>query len=186
MADKTPPAKATNAHFAGTVKAQPEVTQPAHKPHFRRHHPVRGIVQLKRWQLLGVYFSFGLLAASGMLWLALHGLALLAQTPDADALPSPAKAWALRIHAAGALAALVSLGSLLPVHVVSAWQQGRNRYSGAFNLALMAILTLTGYALWYASEGTPKQLSAWLHWALGAAMPVVLIAHIVLGRRSHR
>lgn len=158
----------------------------AHRPH--AHHLLhgRGAVRLARWQLLGVYGSFGLLTASGLLWLGLHGASWLAAAQDGEGLPSPAKAWALRIHAASALAALVALGSLLPLHVRSAWHQRKNRFSGALNLAMVASLTLSGYALWYASEGGLKQWSAWLHWGVGLLMPVVLIAHVLLGRQSRR
>ena len=143
-------------------------------------------MRLGRWQLLGVYVSFGMLAASGLVWLGLHGAALLAAASSGDALPSPAKAWALRVHTGAALAALVALGSLLPLHVRSAWHQHKNRLSGTFNLIVMAVLTLTGYALWYASEGSFKQWSAWLHWGIGLAMPAVLAAHVVFGRRVRR
>ena len=153
--------------------------------HTHRHH-AHGPVRLQRWQLQTVYWSFGLLSASGLLWLALHGLALLATplSPDDLPLPSPAKAWALRVHAASAMAALIALGSVLPLHVRTAWHRHTNRASGSLNLLVFGVLTLTGYALWYASEGGLKQWSVWLHWGLGGVLPLVLIAHIILGRRA--
>ena len=155
------------------------------KPHTHRHHS-HGPVRLQRWQLQAVYWSFGLLSASGLLWLLLHGLALLATplNPDSLPLPSPAKAWALRLHAASAMAALIALGSVLPLHVRTAWHRHKNRTSGSLNLLVFGVLTLTGYALWYASEGGLKQWSSWLHWGLGAVLPCALIAHIILGRRA--
>ena len=155
------------------------------KIHTHRHHS-HGPVRLQRWQLQTVYWSFGVLSASGLLWLVLHGLALFAMplNPDSLPLPSPAKAWALRVHAASAMAALIALGSVLPLHVRTAWHRHKNRASGSLNLLVFGVLALTGYALWYASEGGLKQWSAWLHWGLGVVLPLVLIAHIILGRRA--
>ena len=148
-----------------------------------RHH-AHGPVRLARWQLQAVYASFGLLSASGLLWLALHALALTNASADGMALPSPAKAWAMRVHAASAMLALIALGTVLPVHVCSAWHRRRNRLSGCLNLLVFGVLSLTGYALWYASEGGLKQWSAWLHWGLGVVLPLVLLVHVVWGQRT--
>ena len=149
-------------------------------------HPSHGPVRLPRWQLQTVYWSFGLLSASGLLWLGLHGFATFATPSTADGLPlpSPVKAWAMRLHAASALAALVSVGSVLPLHVRSAWHRHKSRASGSVNLLVFGALTVTGYALWYASEGGLKEWSAWLHWGLGLALPLALVVHIFLGRQA--
>ena len=67
---------------------------------------------------------------------------------------------------------------------ISGIERHKNRASGSLNLLVFGVLTLTGYALWYASEGGLKQWSVWLHWGLGGVLPLVLIAHIILGRRA--
>lgn len=155
------------------------------KSNTQRHHS-HGPVRLPLWQLRTVYWSFGVLSVSGLVWLALHALAVATTPLNSDnlSLPSPAKAWALRIHAASALAALIALGSVLPLHVRTAWHRHKSRTSGSVNLLVMSVLTLTGYALWYASEGGLKEWSAWLHWALGCVLPLALVIHIILGRRA--
>lgn len=159
---------------------------PVRKAHLHRHHAHHGPLRLPRWQLQVVYWSFGLLSASGLLWLAIHGLALMDAPQDHDGLPlpTPAKAWAMRLHAASALAAFLALGSLLPVHVRIGWLRHRNRASGTVNLLSFSLLALTGYALWYASEGFWKEWSTWVHWGFGVAMPLALVAHVILGRLS--
>ncbi len=153
-------------------------------PHPTAVHAVR----LPAWQRRFVYLSLGLLCASGLVWLGVHawalGLSDAPASPEMQELPSPAKLWAIRVHAASAIASLLAIGSMLPLHVRLGWLQERNRGSGALQLLVLTLLTLTGYALGYASEGLWRQGSAWLHWALGAGMPVLLVAHIVLGRRS--
>lgn len=121
------------------------------------------------------------LVGSGVLWLAVHFFSGLFQDELAQ---SATKLWLIRIHAAAALAALVLVGSLLPVHIPLAWRVGRNRGSGASVAAVMAALTLTGYALWYASDGWARQGSSWLHWGLGAGVPLLLVLHVKLGRAS--
>ena len=155
------------------------------KSHAHRHHS-HGPVRLPRWQLQTVYWSFGLLSASGLFWLAVHGFASFATPPISDGLPlpSPAKAWAMRLHAASALAALVAVGSVLPLHVRSAWHRHKSCVSGSVNLSVFGALSLTGYALWYASEGGLREWSAWLHWGLGLALPLALVVHIILGRQA--
>lgn len=79
---------------------------------------------------------------------------------------------------------LVLLGSLLTLHVRRAWLAGRNRRSGTLLLALNAVLALSGYALYYSGGETLRALASNVHLALGLALPVLLVAHIALGRRT--
>ena len=153
--------------------------QPASSLH---RHFSHGPIRLLAWQLHAVYWSVGLLVVTGLTWLGVHWFA--PASSDGIPLPSPTKLWAMRLHAACALASLVALGSLLPVHIRTAWHRRKNRWSGSVNLLAFGVLLLTGYALWYASEGIFKDWAVWLHWGFGLALPIVLLAHVVLGRRS--
>lgn len=149
------------------------------RPH--RHLP-HGPILLPRWQRWLVWGSMGLLTLSGLAWLGLQW----AGSPGGDELPSgtSGQLWCIRVHAAAALLALLALGSLLPLHIRTAWRARRNRASGVLNLVTLALLVITGYALWYASEGAFRQGSAWLHWSLGCAVPLALLVHVLSGRHA--
>lgn len=153
------------------------------RPHRPPPHLFHASVALPRWQRHTVWWACSLLWFSGLVWLALYWL-----LPEvgADGLPADqsAKLWAMRLHAACALATVFVVGSLLPVHMRTAWRVHRNRLSGLANLLVFGVLLLSGYALWYVSEGTLRQGSAWLHWGLGMGALPLLWWHHRLGRRA--
>ncbi len=158
---------------------------PHHPPLHSRSHPHRtpafGPARLPAWQRRAVYASVAVLALTGWGWLGVHFL--VAQSDDGLA-QSAAKLWTIRVHAAAALCTLVMVGSLMPLHMRAAWHTRKNRVSGAVVAGVMLLLALTGYALGYAPEGWARQWSAWSHWAVGAAVPLLLLVHMLLGHRT--
>jgi cation transport ATPase len=90
----------------------------------------------------------------------------------------------LRLHGAAAMAMLVLLGALLPLHVRVGWRRRRNRASGAVMLVSNAILVVTAFGLYYTGSETLRQWTSDLHLAIGLGLPVLLAGHIVLGRRT--
>ncbi|MGE5208088.1 MAG: hypothetical protein ACM3KL_02030 [Alphaproteobacteria bacterium] len=107
-----------------------------------------------------------------------------------DLVPSPsdleisAKAWAMKIHGAAAMAILVLIGMLLTGHVRSAWRAQRNRGNGLLFLIAFAVLTVTGYGLYYAGGESLRAWTSWIHLGVGLALPFLLIVHIWLGKRT--
>jgi predicted ribosomally synthesized peptide with SipW-like signal peptide len=95
-----------------------------------------------------------------------------------------AKAWAMKIHGAAAMAILVLVGMLLTGHVSFAWRAGRNRGNGSLFLGAFAILTVTGYGLYYAGSESLRAWTSWIHLAIGLALPFLLVVHISLGKRT--
>lgn len=95
-----------------------------------------------------------------------------------------AKTWAMKIHGAAAMAILVLFGMLLNAHVRLAWRARRNRGSGSLFLAAFALLTVTGYALYYTGDERLRAWTSWIHLAIGLALPLLLILHILLGKRT--
>jgi hypothetical protein len=85
----------------------------------------------------------------------------------------------MKIHGAAAMVALVAIGSLLAFHVPGGWAERRSRPSGSAMLVICALLTLTGYLLYYAGAETARDISSYVHLALGLALPVVLGAHLL-------
>jgi hypothetical protein len=61
---------------------------------------------------------------------------------------------------------------------------GRNRGTGSLVVGLFALLTATGYALYYlVGDGTHALVST-AHWGMGLAVAPMLVAHVVMGRRG--
>ena len=105
-------------------------------------------------------------------------------------LPSPgdfvrsAKSWAMKTHGASAMAILVLIGMLLTGHVRFAWRARRNRGNGLVFLGAFAVLTVTGYGLYYAGGESLRAWTSWIHLAVGLALPLVLILHVWLGKKT--
>ena len=92
----------------------------------------------------------------------------------------------LRLHGGAAMAMLVLLGALLPLHVRIAWRRGKNLASGIGMLGSNAILVMTAFGLYYTGSETLRRWSSELHIAIGLGLPLLVAGHALLGRRSRR
>jgi hypothetical protein len=129
------------------------------------------------------FFAISLaLAGSGIGWLVSH---YLMRAADAE-LPHAAEPWWLRAHGAAVLAFLIVFGSLLPTHAVPAWRRGRDRASGAALIGLAALLTVTGYGLYYAGNEALRSLTSRTHWVAGLASVAAVAWHLVAARVQRR
>jgi hypothetical protein len=95
-----------------------------------------------------------------------------------------AKTWAMKIHGAAAMAVLVLIGMVLSAHVRFAWRAHRNRVNGSVFLSAFAVLTITGYGLYYGGGERLRAWTSWVHLAIGLALPLLLVTHIFLGRKT--
>jgi len=132
----------------------------------------RNPVRPSRWQRQWLLAASLLLAATGVAWLALHYGA------GSDGLPHPAEGWLMRLHGAGAFAALFGAGLMAGHHIPAGWrltQRPRHagqRRSGLWLCVTGGVVIATGYALYYfAPEGLRPALG-WLH--SGAAALLLL------------
>jgi hypothetical protein len=127
-----------------------------------------------------LYAVFVLLWLSGALWLAFHYF--LRVPGEFGATAHPLEIWWLRLHGMMGFAALVALGSVLPVHARHAWRLKKNRASGLAMKSVLLWLAATGYALYYfASEANETWLPL-LHWIAGLMLPMMIVLHIRHGR----
>ncbi len=81
---------------------------------------------------------------------------------------------------------LLLFGSLLKPHMLRAWSLRRGRASGGAIAFVSLLLTLTGYGLYYVGG---ESLRAWIsvvHWGVGLALPVLLVAHVYTLRTKLR
>ena len=133
----------------------------------------------RRW----FYSASALLFGSGAAWL-LFRYALRRPGEFGD-LPHPGEPWSMRVHGGAAMLFLVMLGTLVRSHILHGWWLGRNRFAGVAMVTIMLLLTLTGYALYYAGGERIRPVISVLHWGIGIAVPAVLLWHILMGRRSN-
>lgn len=136
-------------------------------------------ITLPRTQRRVLYAILALLFVSGAVWAWLQYLA-----SPVDEVVGQWKTWSLQLHGAAAMAALVVIGMLLGTHVKSAWRANRNPLNGVLLLTVLGILTVTGYALYYAGNELLRTWSSWIHLGIGLLLPIALLIHIVVGRKS--
>jgi hypothetical protein len=122
------------------------------------------------------------LAVTGLLWLVPHFF--FASKGAWGAARHPVEPWALRLHGAAAMAFLVALGSMLPVHVRRAWQVRRNVRTGVTMLGAIVALIATGYALYYASSEELRPWISAMHWGIGLALIPFMILHDRFGKNA--
>jgi hypothetical protein len=137
------------------------------------------LIRLKAYHRRLLYGVFALLFFSGAAWAYWSDL-----VPSPNEFEMNAKAWAMRVHGAAAMAILVLVGMLLTGHVRVAWRAARNRGNGSVFIGALGILTVTGYGLYYAGGERLRALTSWIHLTVGLALPLLLILHIWLGKRS--
>ena len=143
----------------------------------RHQRPDR--IRLRRLQRYFLYAVLALVFLSGVAWAYWN---YLAGSPGEFEMG--AKAWAMKIHGAAAMAVLVLVGMLLNEHVRLAWRARRNRANGSFFLSAFAFLTITGYGLYYAGGERLRAWTSWIHLAIGLFLPILLLIHIFLGKRT--
>jgi hypothetical protein len=90
----------------------------------------------------------------------------------------------MKLHGAAVMAMLFVAGRLTAIHVVRGWRLGLARRSGVLMLAGMALLTLSGYALYYLVPEDWRDPTGWLHTALGVAWALGLLWHRRRVRRT--
>jgi hypothetical protein len=140
-----------------------------------RHIPP-DLIRLKPFHTRLLYGVLALLFFSGAAWAYWNDL--VSSVGDFE---MNAKTWAMRIHGA---AILVLVGMLLTGHVRFAWRARRNRGNGSLFLGAFGILTVTGYGLYYAGGESLRAWTSWIHLAVGLALPLLLLLHIWLGKRT--
>lgn len=142
-------------------------------------HPRPDSIRLKLLQRYSLYAVLSLLFLSGVAWA--YWNYLIGSPGDFEA---SAKAWAIKIHGAAAMGILVLIGMLLSAHVRFAWRARRNRGNGSVFLSAFAVLTITGYGLYYVGGERLRAWTSWIHLTVGLALPILLLMHIFLGRRT--
>ena len=95
-----------------------------------------------------------------------------------------AAAYLLMTHGGAAMATLLLLGALVPLHVRRGWLARRNRATGTAMVACNAIFILTAFGLYYFGSETLRPWASWLHIGAGMGLPILFLVHVVVGKRS--
>ncbi len=130
------------------------------------------------------WFAYGVSAAvfgTGAIWAWAH---FLSNPPNEFGASSPVESWMLKAHGAAAMATLLLLGTLLPLHMKFAWRARRNLRSGLTLLAIFTFLVVTGYGLYYAGGEWLRAWTSTAHLWVGLGLPIFLFAHVWWGKRQ--
>ena len=124
-----------------------------------------------------LYLTFAILWLSGALWLVAEWF------KDAELGPTrtPLQSQSMKIHGAAMLVYLAMLGTLW-THIQRGFALQANRLSGSLVIAVNAVLTVSGWILYYLGDDMARDWSSLAHWIVGLAVLPLLIGHILLGR----
>ena len=123
-----------------------------------------------------------LLTLSGMAWIGAHYF-FRPLTQFGETI-SPIEPWSMKLHGAAAMAGWFFFGSLLNGHIRGALRIKRNLASGWMMIALISLLTLSGYGLYYLAAESSRPFWSVIHWTIGCTLALGLAMHITLGRRK--
>ena len=130
--------------------------------------------RLPRWQEWAVYVSFGLLIATGIVWLVLENFVRVDGQFGPE--PHPAEHWLLVAHGLVAYAFLIVAGTMVPVHIILGLNTRRNLKSGLAFAGTLLLLALTALGLYYLGDDMLRSRFSTIHWALGlVALPLLAI-----------
>jgi small-conductance mechanosensitive channel len=125
------------------------------------------------------YAVFATLVTTGAIWL----VADLLKDPEGEIWQMIA-ADMLMLHGITAMIALILIGAMIPLHIQRSWRAGKNRVSGAVMIGANAVLVATAWGLYYAGADLLRTFVTDVHIAAGLVLPALVIAHVMLGRRS--
>ncbi|GJI93314.1 hypothetical protein RugamoR57_00320 [Duganella caerulea] len=149
--------------------------------HTHRHRPHINL-RVERWHRRCIYASFAALLLSGAAWLlARYFFRPVGQFGETV---NPLEPWSMKLHGAAAMAMLFFIGSLMNAHIRRALKAGRNLATGWGMIGAMALLTASGFGLYYLAGESDRPVWSAIHWAIGLAAALLFVAHVVLGRRA--
>lgn len=137
--------------------------------------------KLSRWQVRALYLSGGVLLVSGVAWLLLHNYGQVQGEFGPET--NPWEPWMLRIHGAAVITALMSVGTLLLVHVWRGWSYRSQRVLGVSLASVTTLLILSGYLLYYVGDDVARAWTSMIHWVIGLVGLPLFILHYRAGKR---
>lgn len=132
---------------------------------------------------LTIYFVFGGVWLTGCTWLALH---VYFETPDEFGVARhPWEPTLLWIHGVLSIALAYVFGWIMARHASEAWRQHKRRISGGLLTVVLAVLSISGFLLFFVTSDALQLQSARVHEVIGVLVTLFAIEHWrVLNGRS--
>lgn len=92
----------------------------------------------------------------------------------------------LALHLLASFAMVALIGALWGVHMRAGWRHKKNWRSGLLMSVLVLVLLLSAVGLYYLADEALALDASLVHMAAGLLLPVLLVYHMVKGRRLHR
>lgn len=148
--------------------------------------PHHRTAKLARWQFHLLCWSGAGLWLSGAAWLLLHYCAQ--REGEFGPEMNPLEPWMMKLHGLVLIPALLGLGGLLLVHIPKGWdwKRAHQRLTGLILSAILAVLIISGYMLYYVGG---ENLRAWTsvgHWGIGLGLPAIFLWHWLHARMARR
>lgn len=137
-------------------------------------------MRLKSSFRYAIYAAFAILFLTGVGWL----VADWQKEISGDEIWQQGIAYLLMAHGGTAMAVLLLLGALIPMHIMRAWRSRKNRISGSVMAAFNAVLIATAFGLYYLGSETLRPWLSWTHIAVGITLCLLFPLHVYLGRRD--
>jgi hypothetical protein len=132
-------------------------------------------------QRLTVFIVVGLLWLTGCAWLALDQF--FAKRGPFGATPHPLQPGLLLAHGILAIIGVYVLGWVSSRHILPWWSAHDRRLSGGAFAALLAVLVVSGFALFFVSDDQWQRGSAWVHDVVGLVVTLFALQHWLFARR---
>jgi hypothetical protein len=138
--------------------------------------------RMSRGQRMAIYLIVGLLWLSGCLWLYVDYF--MATRGQFGITPHPLESPLLLLHGAVAVLSMYLFGWITARHVVRWWPRGLRRLSGGSLAASLAVLTLSGFALFFLVDDASLRIAAMIHDVVGLAVTVLIVQHWFFALRT--
>jgi hypothetical protein len=128
-----------------------------------------------------VYAVFGVLWFSGCLWMVLDQF--FARSGQFGVSPHPWEPTVLLIHGVLAIIGTYLLGWISSRHALDAWLRAVRRWSGGSLAVVLALLVVSGFALFFLSEDKWQRFTAFAHETLGLGFTAFAVQHWFFAKR---
>ncbi len=130
-----------------------------------------------------VYLLFGGVWLSGCVWLVLHSF--FEASNAFGAVQHPWESTLLKIHGGLSIALAYLFGWVMARHASEGWRQRRRRISGGLFTCIIAILSVSGFMLFFVADDVWQSTIGRVHEVLGLLVTLSAIEHWrVMNRRT--
>ena len=139
------------------------------------HKPPHRHRRMPRRQRLWIYLIVGMLWLSGTVWFLLDQYC--AKHGEFGVTPHPLEAPVLLLHGVLAVLSMYLFGWVMARHVTRWWSARRRRWSGGVLTGFLALLSVSGFALFFLVDDASQHVAAIIHDVLGLAAAIIGIQH---------